>query len=83
MEALGTPITIAFEVAFLTSLSELIGAQETRRALLCSGLHRSEQRPDLPNMCSHGPARLYVFAGPDPMLEITVAVALAARAPCP
>ena len=27
------------------------------RALLCSGLRRSEQRPDLPNMCSHGPAR--------------------------
>ena len=29
-----------------------------------------------PGECSaHGPARLYVFAGPDPMLEITVAVA--------
>jgi hypothetical protein len=53
-------------------------------ALLCSGLRRSEQRPDLPNLCSHGPARLYVFAGPDPMLEIAVAVALGpARASCP
>ena len=45
-------------------------AQETRRALLCSGLRRSEQRPDLPNPGSHGPARLHVFAGPGPMLEI-------------
>src|ERR1700730_597773 len=51
------------------------------RALLCSGLRRSEPRPALPNMCSHGPARLYVFAGPDPMLEIAVAVALRAARP--
>jgi hypothetical protein len=52
--------------------------------LLCPGLRRSKQRPDLPNLCSHGPARLHVFAGPDPMLEITVAVALGpARASCP
>jgi hypothetical protein len=53
-------------------------------ALLCSGLRRSEQHPDLANLCSHGPARLYVFVGPDPMLEITVAVAPGpARASCP
>ena len=49
------------------------------RALLCSGLRRSEQRPDLPNLCSHGPAHR-----PDPMLEIAVAVALrTARPSCP
>jgi hypothetical protein len=48
-------------------------------ALLCSGLRRSEQRPDLTNLCSHGHARLYVFAGPNPMLEIAVAVALGPR----
>src|SRR3984893_906760 len=54
------------------------------RALLCSGLRRSEQRPDLPNLCSHGPARLYAFAGRDPKLEITVAVVPGpARASCP
>ena len=54
------------------------------RALLCSGLRRSEQRPDLPNLCSHGPAQVRALAGPDPMLEIAVAIALGpARASCP
>ena len=49
------------------------------RVLLCPGLRRSKQRPDLPNLCSHGPAHR-----PDPMLEIAVAVALrTARPSCP
>jgi hypothetical protein len=38
----------------------------------------------IPRICARTPARLYVFAGPDPMLEITVAVAPGpARASCP
>ena len=52
------------------------------RVLLCPGLRRSKQRPGLANLDSHGPARL--FAGPGPMLEIAVAVALrTARPSCP
>jgi hypothetical protein len=36
----------------------------------------AEDPKSLPNMCSHGPARPYIFAGPGPMLEIAVVGAL-------